>query len=57
VNGATVAEGQVPRTIPATVSIVEGLDVGMDVGSAIDFTYKPPFKFTGSIEQVTYELK
>jgi len=57
VNGAKVAEGQVPRTIPATVSIVEGLDVGMDVGSAIDFTYKPPFKFTGSIEQVTYELK
>ena len=29
----------------------------MDVGSAVDFTYKLPFKFTGTIEKVTYELK
>jgi arylsulfatase len=57
VNGSKVAEGQVPRTIPATISIQEGLDVGEDVGSAVDFTYKPPFKFNGEIEKVRVDLE
>ena len=29
----------------------------MDVGSAVDFTYKLPFTFTGTIDKVTIELK
>jgi arylsulfatase len=57
VNGAKVAEGQLSRTIPLQISLGEGLDVGMDVGSAVDFTYRLPFAFTGTIEQVTVELK
>src|SRR5262249_47897451 len=57
VNGAKVGEGQLPKTIPAQISIGEGLDVGEDVGSAVDFTYKPPFRFTGKIEKVTIDLK
>ena len=56
-NGNKIAEGQVPKTIPATISIQEGLDIGEDVGSPVDFTYKPPFKFTGKIEKVTFDLK
>jgi arylsulfatase len=28
----------------------------MDVGSAVDFTYKLPFTFTGKIEKVTVDL-
>lgn len=56
-NGVKIAEGQVPRTIPATISIQEGLDIGEDVGSAVDFTYRPPFKFNGRINKVTVELK
>jgi arylsulfatase A-like enzyme len=56
-NGNKVAEGQVPKTIPATISIQEGLDIGMDVGSPVDFTYKPPFKFTGKIDKVTFNLR
>jgi hypothetical protein len=31
--------------------------IGEDVGSPVDFTYKPPFKFTGTIDKVTIELK
>jgi arylsulfatase len=57
VNGDKVAEGHLERTIPIQVSLGEGLDVGMDVGSPVDFTYKLPFKFTGKIEKVTVELK
>ena len=56
-NGAKVAEGKLPKTIPLQISLGEGMDVGTDVGSAVDFTYKLPFTFTGKVEKVTYELK
>jgi hypothetical protein len=29
----------------------------MDVGSAVDFTYQPPFAFSGSIDSVTVALR
>jgi arylsulfatase len=57
VNGTKAAEGQLPKTIPLQISLGEGMDIGMDVGSAVDFTYKPPFKFTGNVDKVTIELK
>jgi arylsulfatase len=57
VNGKNVAQGELPRTIPATMGIGEGFDVGEDVGSPVDFTYKPPFKFTGTIDKVAIDLK
>src|SRR5262245_15460015 len=57
VNGMKVAEGQIPKTIPLQISLGEGLDIGMDVGSPVDFTYKLPFRFTGTIDKVTIELK
>jgi arylsulfatase A-like enzyme len=56
-NGKKIVEGRLERTIPIKLSLGEGLDVGMDVGSAVDFTYKLPFVFTGKIEKVTVELK
>ena len=57
VNGKPVAQGQLSKTIPATISISEGFDIGEDVGSAVDFTYKLPFRFTGAIEKVMVALK
>jgi len=57
VNGKDVAQGKLSRTIPATMGIGEGFDVGEDVGSPVDFTYKPPFKFTGTIDKVTFDLR
>lgn len=56
-NGTKIAEGRLERTIPITFSLGEGVDIGMDVGSPIDFTYKLPFAFTGKIDHVTVELK
>ena len=56
-NGKKIAEGRLERTIPIQFSLSEGLDVGMDVGSAVSFDYKPPFKFEGAIEKVTVDLK
>jgi arylsulfatase A-like enzyme len=55
-NGNKVAEGQLPKTIPQQISISEGMDIGEDVGSAVDFTYKPPFRFAGKIDKVTFDL-
>ena len=57
VNGANVAEGQIPRTIPLQISLSEGMDIGEDIGSTVDFNYKPPFAFTGTIGKVTVDLK
>jgi hypothetical protein len=57
VNGKTIAEGRLEKTIPVQFSLGEGLDIGEDVGSAVDFTYKLPFKFTGRIEMVVIDLK
>jgi arylsulfatase len=57
VNGTKVAEGELPKTIPIQISLGEGLDIGEDVGSAVDFTYKLPFKFTGTIDNVSVDLE
>ncbi|WP_226531974.1 arylsulfatase [Microbacterium paraoxydans] len=57
VDGRVVAEGRMERSIPAQLSLSEGLDIGMDVGSPVDFTYQLPFVFTGRIEKVTIELE
>lgn len=56
-NGKKIGEGKLPKTVPLQFSLGEGVDVGLDTGSAVDFTYELPFKFTGKIEKVTVELK
>ncbi len=56
-NGKTIAEGRMERTIPIAFSLGEGVDIGMDVGSPVDFTYELPFAFAGTIEKVEVELK
>ena len=57
VNGTKVAEDQVPRTIPATIGIGKGMDIGDDVGSPVDFTYSRPSSSRERIEKVTFDLK
>lgn len=56
-NGDKLAEGRVERTVPVQFSIGEGLDVGMDTGSAVDFSYTLPFTFTGKVDKVHVMLK
>jgi len=55
-NGKTLAKGRLERTVPAQFSLGEGLDIGMDIGSPIDFTYELPFAYTGTIKQVQIRL-
>jgi arylsulfatase A-like enzyme len=56
-NGKKIAEGRMEKSIPVQFSLGEGLDVGEDIGSPVDFTYKLPFKFGGKVEKVTVDLK
>lgn len=56
-DGKTIAQGRLERSIPVQFSLGEGLDIGMDIGSPIDFTYNPPFRFTGRIEKVEIDLR
>ena len=56
-DGRKAAGGRLERTIPIQFAIFEGLDIGMDSGSPVDFTYPLPFKFTGKIDKVTIALK
>jgi len=55
-NGTKVAGGRMERTVPIQFSLGEGLDIGLDVGSPIDFTYQLPFRFTGEVKQVLIDI-
>src|SRR5580692_1152297 len=55
-NGKKIAEGRLERSIPIQFSLGEGLDVGTDIGSPIDFTYELPSGFMGKIARVEIKL-
>ena len=52
-----IGEGRVEKTTPFKYALAEGQDIGEDTGSPIEFSYTPPFKFTGKLGRVTVELK
>ena len=45
------------RSGPPVGSAGEGADVGADEGTPVTEDYTAPFKFTGTIDKVTIELK
>jgi arylsulfatase A-like enzyme len=56
-NGKNIGEGRAEKTAGIKYSLYEGQDIGQDSGSPVDFTYTPPFPFTGQLHKVTVELK
>jgi arylsulfatase len=57
VNGKKVGEGRIAETMPISLGLGGALDVGEDTGSAVDDSYTPPFRFGGTIRQVTVDLE
>ena len=57
VNDAKVGEARMAETQALTLGLGGALDVGLDTGSAVDEAYTPPFRFTGTVNSVTVELK
>ena len=51
-----VGGGRLERTVPVAYSSFDGIDVGIDRGSPVDFTYELPFEFTGSLRHLTVDL-
>jgi arylsulfatase A-like enzyme len=56
VDGRMLAQQKVEHTIPFIMSIDESLDIGMDTRTPVDDSYKLPFRFTGTINKVTYKI-
>jgi len=56
VDGKELAKKTIAHTIPLLMSIDESLDIGLDTRSGVDDSYELPFKFTGTINKVTYKL-
>jgi arylsulfatase len=59
VNGEKVAEGRIERTQSMAFSADEGADVGKDGETPIveDYGIPAPYKFTGTIDKITIDLK
>jgi arylsulfatase len=55
INGKKVGEGRIEKTVPGRFGI-DTFGVGIDTGSPVSNTYKPPFVFTGRIEKVEIDL-
>ena len=56
VDGRVLAQQKMDHTIPFIMALDESLDIGMDTRTPVDDSYKPPFKFTGTINKVTYHI-
>src|SRR5271157_3348690 len=56
VDGKEVARKTMPHTIPIIMTNDETFDVGIDLRTPVDLTYDVPFRFTGKIDKLTYNL-
>jgi hypothetical protein len=58
-NGERIGEGRLKKTIPIGPTSYAGMDMGRDNGLVVDLDYedKAPYAFTGTLKQVTFDLK
>ena len=56
VDGRELARKTVAHTIPLIMTVDETFDVGLDTGTGVDDSYELPFKFTGTIDKLTFKL-
>jgi hypothetical protein len=56
VDGRKLATRKVEHTIPFLLPPDETFDVGVDTRTPVDFAYEVPFRFTGKIDKLTFNL-
>jgi arylsulfatase A-like enzyme len=56
VDGKELAKKTLKHTIPLMMTIDESFDVGVDTRTGVDDSYKLPFRFTGTIDKLTFKL-
>lgn len=57
INGKKVGEGAIPRTVPGSFGLSEGMTAGRDPSTPATENYQSPFAFTGKLKKVVMELK
>ncbi len=55
-DGKELASKKIAHTIPLIMTVDETFDVGLDTGTGVDGSYQLPFKFTGTIDKLTFKL-
>jgi arylsulfatase A-like enzyme len=56
VDGSEIAKKKIDHTIPLLMTADETFDVGSDTRTAVNNDYKLPFRFTGTIDKLTFNL-
>jgi arylsulfatase len=56
VDGKPLARKAISRTIPLIMTMDETFDVWIDTRTPVDESYKLPFRFTGKLDKLTYDL-
>ena len=56
VDGKELSRQKIEHTIPFLMAIDESFDIGSDTRTSVDDSYKLPFRFTGTIDKLTYKL-
>jgi arylsulfatase A-like enzyme len=56
VDGKEIARKKIPHTIPLIMTADETFDIGSDTRTAVNDDYKLPFRFTGKIDKLTFNL-
>jgi arylsulfatase A-like enzyme len=56
VDGRVLATAKLEHTIPFLLPADETFDVGVDTRTPVDSSYKLPFRFTGTIDKLTFKL-
>jgi len=60
VDGKEVARNALDHTTPITFPEDESFDVGLDTRTGVtlvEYRYDVPFKFTGKIDKLTFQLR
>jgi arylsulfatase A-like enzyme len=56
VDGKEIANKKIDHTIPLLMAIDETFDVGSDTRTPVNDDYQVPFRFTGTIDKLTFNL-
>jgi arylsulfatase len=56
VDGRELSRKTIKHTVPLLMTVDETFDVGVDTGTGVDDSYQLPFKFTGTIDKLTFKL-
>lgn len=56
VDDKELAKKNIPHTIPLMMTCDETFDIGVDTRTGVDNSYELPFRFTGTIDKLTFKL-